>query len=563
MIPWEQMSGDEAERLIAALISVDHPRANRITPSRGDRGMDVVDLEDDGSVVVYQVKRYTGPLRSGQVRDVESSLQTMLDKVAAERAVKRWHLIMPWNPTPERLDWLDGLRRKIDPIELRWDDRTRLDAWAASQPQILDYFVPGRGSPRDELLHEALQSKLPDGAALEGSSLLGVAQAHLQHLSRVLDRVDPFYRYDIRHFAGPDAQADARRAARAGASDAVATRFVTLDDGTVRSVSISPKTALAQEVSPLTIEAEIRVSPEHRDAMQAFHDFGTALERVPARIVSAGPPGFAAESVEGFITLTPMVEIADLPDTEIALVGDDGFDVVSVELGRLERTRSPDGRGARMVARSRDEAFRLTVTIRDRGSQAEINVTWSLTPKQLAGLAPHVALRAARAAIAFNGPGTFTWRQAAGGLSIASVPNEVGDHTQGHADLVEYLEALTAVQRVVNERLTVPDLTDEPEDDRHSVLGAAKLLRGETLFTALSPPVEVLAAEWADTPGAGIRSEMDFSCHVGGRRVVLPGKVEFEAAASRLSDAPAAPGSVAIEPEVGYYSLRLAGGGSA
>jgi hypothetical protein len=69
----------------------------------------------------------------------------------------------------------------------------------------------------------------------------------------------------------------------------------------------------------------------------------------------------------------------------------------------------------------------------------------------------------------------------------------------------------------------------------------------------------VTVAEWADTPGAGIKSEMDFSCHIGGARVVLPGKVEFETATSRLSDAPAAPGSVALEPEVGYYALRLAG----
>ncbi len=559
MIPWEQMSGDEVERLIAALISVGHPRANRITPSRGDRGMDVVDWCDDGSLVVYQVKRYTGPLRPGQVRDIESSLHTMLDKVAAERPVSRWHLVMPWSPTPERVDWLDGLRRELDPIDLRWDDRARLDAWAASQPQILDFFVAGRGSPRDDLLVEALRSKLPDPDALEGSSLLGVAEAHLRYLNRVLDRIDPFYRYDIRHFFGPDAQTDARHVATAGASDAVATRFVTLEDGTVRSVSIRPKTALAQEVSPLTIEAEIRLAPENRDAVQAFHDFGTPVERVPARIVSAGPPGFAVEAVEGFITLTPTVEVADLPDTEIALVGEDGADVVAVELGRLERTRSPDGRGARMVARSRDEAFLFTVTVRDRGPQAEINVTWSLTPAQLVGLAPHVALRAARAAVAFNGRGTFTWRQAAGGSSIASVPNEVADQTRGHVNLVEYLEALLDVQRVVSDRLVVPDLTTEPDEARDSVLSAARLLRGETLFTSLSPPVEVLEAEWTATPGAGVRSDMDFSCHVGGRRVILPGKVEFETATTRLSGAAAAPGSVTLEPEVGYYALRLAG----
>jgi hypothetical protein len=67
-VNWEREPGEKVEEFAAALLLLKHPHGNRITPSRGDRGVDVRVWSLDG-YDIYQVKRKPSePVRALRAR---------------------------------------------------------------------------------------------------------------------------------------------------------------------------------------------------------------------------------------------------------------------------------------------------------------------------------------------------------------------------------------------------------------------------------------------------------------------------------------------------------------
>jgi hypothetical protein len=66
----EREPGDKVEEFVAAMLLLEHRHGNHVTPSRGDRGVDVRVWNSDG-YDIYQVKRYARPLTSRQVTEIE------------------------------------------------------------------------------------------------------------------------------------------------------------------------------------------------------------------------------------------------------------------------------------------------------------------------------------------------------------------------------------------------------------------------------------------------------------------------------------------------------------
>ncbi len=79
-VEWSELSGEEAETVLATLIYSEYPTATRVRPSRGDYGIDVVVPVLDGSsqLDVYQIKKYSRTLTAGQKRDIEESFERLL-----------------------------------------------------------------------------------------------------------------------------------------------------------------------------------------------------------------------------------------------------------------------------------------------------------------------------------------------------------------------------------------------------------------------------------------------------------------------------------------------------
>lgn len=551
MIPWSELEGGTVERVAAAFIALRHPRANMITPSRGDKGIDILDVADDGTLIVYQVKRYTGPLSARQRREVEGSLDTMLEQVAVHQDVSRWNIVMPWNPTTENLEWLDRLAQQIAPINLRWVDKARLDAWASQLPGVADYLLPGGGNQRDDLLTQALASRLPDPSTVQGAALLGVAQAHAQLLHRALDEVDPFYRYEIRILHG---SLDDAHKTVVNSSGAALCELVDLGDGQVRVVSLYPRTAMSANLSPISVDVTFDPEVFLTEQFAAFSNHGDPLYDVPATVTARGPAGLDNhDQVRARVSLIPLATDVPLPETELVAFDDDGNPQTVVPLGAVHQTTSADGAGTTITTSAIDGHLRLRVHTRSTDPAGHAGMRVDRDP--VAGLPVTLALRLEEAYDAMVHPGRKAWRVAGGGRALF---DEYLDSGADHVDpgRLAYLRALATIQRHTTQRLTVPRIGPEQDvaDEVGAAFLAARLLDGQTL--PLSTPVYQVSPEEPIGEEVYVRTTTALPVTIAGLTLFLDATVNIEGWA-RLTDVVDDEGKHLLEPVNGHYQVRL------
>ncbi|MEV4155558.1 hypothetical protein AB0J48_21270 [Nocardia salmonicida] len=87
-VNWELMPGETVEEFAAALLLLEHPRGNVITPSRGDRGIDIRIPADGNRFDIYQVKRFTRPLSAKQATNIENSWAEFVEKTLPRLEVR-------------------------------------------------------------------------------------------------------------------------------------------------------------------------------------------------------------------------------------------------------------------------------------------------------------------------------------------------------------------------------------------------------------------------------------------------------------------------------------------
>ena len=152
-VPWGQLDGDTTEKIVATLLCLEHPNANRIRPTQGDGGVDILVPTADGAVDVYQVKAYASGIKGSRGSKIKKSLAT----VAANDMVKvqTWYLTIPLDPTLEgRQDWLAELRGTVA-FDCQWFGLTNLDGLAAKHPEVIEYYL-GDGRARVEATIQSL-----------------------------------------------------------------------------------------------------------------------------------------------------------------------------------------------------------------------------------------------------------------------------------------------------------------------------------------------------------------------------------------------------------------------
>src|SRR4051794_7598044 len=125
-INWERESGDRIEEFVAAALVLRNGGGCRITPSRGDGGIDVLLPLPDHTWWVVQVKRYSGALDAKQAAAVEQSFAALQEEDVLNLAVSKWSVAMPWEPTRERLAWLHSFARGDFSMEIDWMGRVSL-----------------------------------------------------------------------------------------------------------------------------------------------------------------------------------------------------------------------------------------------------------------------------------------------------------------------------------------------------------------------------------------------------------------------------------------------------
>ena len=470
------------EEFVAALLLLEQPRGNIITPSRGDRGIDIRIPVDGNRFDIYQVKRFTRPLSAKQAANIENSWNEFVEKTLPRLAVRSWTLVTPWNPTNERLEWLEGLTADAGLDEVTWLGRTNLDVRASQNSRLVDYYF-GDGRNRTEALMAQALAGAQVLPGVEGEDLLAAIGVRQRALAEALDEIDPFYRYvsEIRPGRlGPLEEADAGFGALAGTNSEECTVVAReIDDGYLWILRVYPRCEESFRFRPVSTTVTLAAepgTPEH-NALRRFVTYGVAPEMpMPARIIRAeGPPGVAPPLGEALIRIgaasTPQNSGLDL-ELRIEPSGR------VVELINIEQTRGLDGQGIRLTGTDRAGAIEVEFLANNADNIAQL----SITPHDVGGQPPRLALPTLQAMEdLFSGSSSITLA-AAGGPALLPPWNDVDhdeDLEQRSRTWAQLATALMELQHHTLASLAMPYSVSSSE--YHQILDAAAIVRGEVV----------------------------------------------------------------------------------
>lgn len=486
-VNWERSSGEQVEEYVAALLLLRNPDGNRITPSRGDGGVDVQIPVESGGYEFYQIKRFSTALKGAQKRQIKKSWDTFLDRTAPTCDVASWNLVMPYDPTKENREWLSELTGSAE-FQINWIGRTQLDVWAAENPRLFEYYF-GDGKSRTEELIEHMTNLIqttakPDMAAGSEDERVKAAERGAAATVALLDDVDPFYRYE---YEVRQADFDALSHETIGAARAREV-FVSIQpiEGTdyFFILHIIARCSESLSFSPIRMSMAITATPgtAEYDELRKFWKFGLPPRNLPVTISGyEGPAGGPCEGI-GYIDLFEVPVSRDaLPPLEIEIeANDESVGVHVVDVDNVQYGSGMDGDGGYLQLSDKSNVFSLTMLVTSTKELHDLSVERSA----LGGRKPHDILPALRFLSAVAGGGKMTLRVRGGGAELLKIdvrsPHGM-PHTEPHYRGIEFVESLAEIQRHVFGVVLVPSENDLSEHEIRELIQCARLLRGENI----------------------------------------------------------------------------------
>ncbi|MFI9507354.1 hypothetical protein [Nocardia sp. NPDC052566] len=476
-VNWERLPGETVEEFVAALLLLANPRGTIITPSRGDRGVDIRLPTDDGRFDIYQVKRFTRPLTSKQATSIEGSWRRFLDATAPILPVRSWTLVTPWNPSNERLEWLDNLTKGSGLDTVNWLGRTNLDTLAADHPQLIDYYFGDGRTRTEDLMSQALLAgrELP---ALHGEQLLDAITHRQRALTTLLDTVDPFYHYTFQirpgHLGDPaEAVADLERATSAGQHTESLVVYANIDHNHVGVMRLYPRCAESYRLRPISTTMVLTPRPGSaaHTTLDRFLTYGAPFDTpVPARITHAEGPAGAAPPLREALVLMGAAANKSQRDLELRIMpAGPAIDLVAVE-----QTRGVNNQGFRIVGTDRAGAIGIEFLLGAEGRPDQL----TLSPHDVGGQPARIALPTLRFVEQLFSGTTVTLAIASGPTLASPWPIEHNEPmvTKAH-QWANLAQALVELQQHTYLSLSMPQRLSAPQYDQ--ILTAAQVIRGE------------------------------------------------------------------------------------
>ncbi|MEV6863343.1 hypothetical protein AB0M44_20355 [Streptosporangium subroseum] len=483
-VNWEREPGEKVEEFVAALLLLKHPHGNRPTPSRGDRGVDVRVWNPDG-YDIYQVKRYSRALTAKQKTSIEASWDTFVAQTLPVLPVRSWTLVTPWEPSNDRLDWLEQFTAGHG-IRTGWMGGNTLDGMAANNPALVDYYFGDGGQRLHRLMADVLQGgrDVPHGAPAE--DLLQAVITRQRSLAATLNEVDPFYRYEVQIRSG-------RTNEQAWDGDlhtpipVAWVHYRQLDEESYLLMRLLPRCAESLRLRPITtsVQLEVPIGSPEQQAIEDWLRYGAPFHDVPGTVTSVtGPPSLPTSPGPGRFSFMVTTEPdSDRPDLEIRLLTADDTVAHTLDLVDVRTSQGVDGPGVWLSGTDRSGVLKFRFLLNGPGRDQMRMTMSSLTGETPADVLPAVQMvadlpSATGLILAVRGgrPLTSIWRPEESEVRASPLP-DMARWT------VTFLQALLAVQAHTFQRVTIPDLEEITPEQIGELIRLARLLRGEEIRT--------------------------------------------------------------------------------
>jgi hypothetical protein len=479
LVEWTRIEPGQVEAVVAMLLNRERPTSVRITPSRGDGGVDILDrgAAEGGGDVVYQVKSYTGSIGAREKASIKDSLDTLRsDERWAGLSVVSWRLVAPLNPSPEAENWLLDLGAGAG-LPTVWHGEDFVEQLAAKYPDVIDYYLRGGAARIKEAQAEVF--------ALVGLERVDVTASFEEVTGRIQTALGvlnhhPHYRFEVRFGAGePPLEQD-----RPG----LVLRTVRGErpGGDWVSVDVIARCAASTAVDPITISGTItaeRDSDLARD-YEAFVVYGApfvAKGAFTGALVAPGDLGGPIENASVWAGPTSDADVGDDPELHLDLLDRDGNVVAEVDVDRVEVTRGQHG-GLRAVLREVNGIFELE----DRLNPQELSGTRQLHITGITGIPVAAALVGLRFLAAMEPPNRLRVSRRHGSRARGVIDDRAftrrEDQQKFFRAAVQRLELLGTLQEHADPVIRTPDFARVPNEQIWTWHVAATLLRGEALI---------------------------------------------------------------------------------
>ena len=507
-VNWERCSGEQVEKFVAAMLLLRNPHGNLITPSQGDRGIDIQIKAETGGYDIYQVKKYATTLTASQKKAIERSWQTFLDQTVGRIQVNSWNLALPCDPTPENQDWFEELTGGSG-ITTRWYGRTQLDTLAANSPQLVDYYF-GDGRQRSEQLLLDLFS-IQDNPASPSqdidSPLLETLKNNLltkaTKITNMLDEVDPFYRYEceIRRGGIEELSKEYLPHSQRQRSEAFIAFLQRKDSAITTVLHAIPKCAESYRLKPITLGMNLRADPgtEAHSALRDFIQYGIPPQNIQATIEDVQSPPGGPLPGKGIISLFDYSEQDKLPPLEVRFSpNEDNGETIVVDVEDISHGVAPTGRGSYLRFSDRSNVATITLLVTTANNLAGLRVECNAFD----GKKPSEVLPGLRLIDGLRNGGILELVVRDGGPQVFKVRSDGAANHELRAaarKIVAYVESLMEIQKHAFLMVTVPAMDAVTEEDMNSTIEVARLLRGEKI-TRNWPQLELAVEDRENIP---------------------------------------------------------------
>ncbi|WP_291522020.1 hypothetical protein [Branchiibius sp. NY16-3462-2] len=488
LIEWTELAGEQTEALAALLVNREHPSSVRITPSKGDGGVDILHRDGDGpgQDVVYQVKKFHKTLTDKQKENVRESVDRLFtDPRWADLNVTAWRLVMPWDPTPEQEHWVRDLVHAHRPdIDVVWHGKTFLNGLAAKYPDVVDYYLHG-GRERQKKAHLKLVALM----GMENMSADAEPAIQLDRIGRAVAALnhDPLYLFDVH--TGHGAPHDFRAAPAASSHPNLvmsAVQWVAPDHWV--QIDIVARTAVATQLAPISITGSFAAPTESPEAVQQLQDFsryGAPLDHDDLTFTGAltAPGGFGGPIENARVWLLPVKEPENT--SRLRMDARDSAGVLIADLNVRVVERSHAVHGLRSVLAD-DDSDQLRIEIRaDLHAQT---TQMSLTFQPVAGQPVSVVAPVVEFVAACCSPNRIrignrdAWPQSAvDETSLSRLLDNYPEQRANWAEAAEVMRDLRSIQGRCREVINTLDLTAVTDSNREQWARVGELLDGEEI----------------------------------------------------------------------------------
>ena len=485
-VNWERRSGEQVEEFVAAMLLLRNPHGNLITPSQGDRGVDIQIKAETGGYDIYQVKKYASTLSPSQKKAIEHSWNTFLAQTAGRIQINSWNLALPYDPTPENLDWFEKLTGDSG-ITTQWYGRSQLDTWAADSPQLVDYYF-GEGKKRsDDLLRQMMSIlNIPSHSSNDvPAPTLDTILSKTSDIISLLDNVDPFYRYECEFRRGNLEElgkgyfSDSRRAQTA----AFISFYQQKDSDVTTILRVTPKCAESYRFRPITLNMILRAEPgtEAHAALRDFIQYGIPPQNMQAEIEDVQSPPGGPLPGKGIISLIDYSEQDKLPPLEVKFFPNESDgEVFAVDVEHISHGVAPSGEGSYLRFSDRSSVATITLLATAADELADLRVECNTFD----GRKPSEVLPGLRLIAGLRNGGELELGVRDGGPQIFKARSSGSDNREMRSaaqKIVAYVESLMEIQKHTFLKVTVPVMEAVTKEDMDSTMEVARLLRGETV----------------------------------------------------------------------------------